>query len=343
MTNTLKIKAISKAISLIFTLYLGASGATNAAPLVDNLIFSHNTSKLIYTNRAGTKITAMDTQTGKILHEVDINLPLRAKLINATPDGFKLLLTSPKGISVIHNGTGKILRTLPHPQGYKITKKRHLMVQNKNGSLIAIPYTKGNKTTIFTIHTGSGKIINPLDLDKVQPIQSIGFSQDNRLLAYTHRTMTGLMLFVYDLYRKKPIESILLLRHRYQSKQLSHRLEFSPNGKKILLAFKDKISVADRQSEMVHDWKVYNADAVFSANSRNIIYKSSAAGSFPTVVNLASGQKHTIQTKTKKTSFKLLQSFNKNLIAIPLAGSTSFILLNGHGKLVRVVEEKQKI
>ena len=155
--NSVMDKTLSK-IVIALILCLGMWKGVVSAPLsqIENLTFSNNASALIFTDAAGTEITSIDVRTGKVLKQVPIKLPLSATLIDATPDGFKLLFIDPKGISVIHNGTGNVLRTLPHPSGgYQAIKQVGLMAQNTNGSLIAIPYTKGVQATIFVIHTGS--------------------------------------------------------------------------------------------------------------------------------------------------------------------------------------------
>ena len=198
---------------VIIMFWMCLMSVSSAAPFyADNITFNKAATQLIYTNPKANTLTAIDARTGKVLRKIDIKLPAKTLTIGATPDGFKLLYLSVKGLSVIHNGTGKVLRTLAHPRGYQAVYKRHLMAQNTNGSLIAIPYLKGGKATIFAIHTGSGKVINqlalPLSQQAKKPIEAIAFSVNNRLLAYTRHSVDergriGSTLHIYDLYAKK--------------------------------------------------------------------------------------------------------------------------------------------
>ena len=340
-------------ISLL--LCLGFSRTVFATPLsyADNITFNSATSQLIYTNPKGSQLTAIDTRMAKVLRKIELPLPKQALMIGATPDGFKLLYLDKKGLSVIHNGTGKVLRTLAHPRGYQAIYNRRLMAQNTNGSLIAIPYKRGNNITLFMMHTGSGKIINQVELPASRyalpnPIEAIAFSKNNRLLAYTRHSADdkgrmGSTLYIYDLYAKKELQSIFLPIHRYNhQKNTSNRLQFSQDGQNILLLFPNKITLVDRKTETIKDIIVANADAVFNANSQYVIYKSKTSN--PMMINVRNGKVHKIATypANHQQSRALVQSGNKRFIAIPLLSQqASFLIINGQtGAFVRLLEEQ---
>ncbi len=350
-------------IRLIFIFLIGLINSASAAPLfyADNITFNKAATQLIYTNPQANTITAIDTRTGKVLRKIDIKLPPKALMIGATPDGFKLLYLGVKGLSVIHNGTGKVLRTLAHPRGYQAIYKRHLMAQNTNGSLIAIPYSKAGKITLFMMHTGSGKIINQLPLpasrDAKNPIEAIAFSVNNRLIAYTRHSRdekgrAGSTLHIYDLYAKKELQATFLLNHRYknptgQNQSPSNRIQFSQKGQKIVLSFHNKVTLFDRKTASFKDYPAYQSDAVFSANNQWVIYKSKGADSELMTINVRSGktQKALAHDAMRKQSRFLVQSADKRLIALSYikqkSKTASFLLFNGQtGAFMRLLEEK---
>ncbi|HIO92446.1 MAG TPA: hypothetical protein EYG68_06315 [Leucothrix mucor] len=356
----LSIGLIIKRVSLIAVAWMCFVATVAASPLfyADNVTFNKSGSQLIYTNPAASLLTVIEARTGKILRQLKLkNLPKNALMIGATPDGFKLLYLDAKGLSVIHNGTGKVLRTLAHPHGYQAVYKRHLMAQNTNGSLIAIPYKHGNKYTLFMIHTGSGKVIHQLALPVLRPanqnpIEAITFSVNNRLLAYTRHSRddkgrAGSMLHIYDLYAKKELQAIFLVNHRYRNHAgampiPSNRIQFSRDNQKIALVFPDKVTVVDSKTGSFNDFPARNADAVFNSNNQSLIYKSSLAGTSPIIINMRSGknQKMPLTPAMKKQSLAFIQSADKRWIAIPLLnkknGAADFLVLNGQtGALVK--------
>jgi len=349
----------------LFIFFIALANTTIASPLfyADNITFNKAATQLIYTNPKADTLTAIDTRTGKVLRKIAIKLPPNALMIGATPDGFKLLYLSAKGLSVIHNGTGKVLRTLAHPRAYQAVYKRHLMAQNTNGSLIAIPYTKNGKTTLFMMHTGSGKIINQLALPPSRyaknPIEAIAFSLNNRLLAYTRHSADdkgrlGSTLHIYDLYAKKELQSIFLLNHRYKSKidtkqSPSNRIQFSQDGQKLVLSFQNKVTLLDRKTEHFKDYPARNSDAVFSANSQSVIYKSHVNNATLMVINVRSGkaQKIPAYADSNKQTLALVQSLDKRLIVLPIlkqkSDKASFLIFNGQtGVFMRLLEEKSE-
>lgn len=315
-----------------------------------HVIFSKDGSTLIYTNDQEQLLTAIDSRTGKVLRKIDLKLGQGKKMIAATPDGLKLLYADAKGISVIHNGMGKVLRTLPHPQGYAAITEPRLMAQNTNGSIMVIPYAKGRDITLFGIHTGSGKVINKIELPynplSSTGIEAVAFSFDNRTLAYTQNTRNekgqlGSTLILYDLYAKRQVSKVFMPNHRYKGKPLKNDLQFSKNGKSILISFADKITVVDTSSLKFLDIPARRADAVFSANSQSILFKS--ATSAPMMASVRTGKVHIASNMSIKATSELVQSADKRFVVAPVkaANKESFVILNPHnGAVLRVVEEQ---
>ncbi len=127
-------------------------------------VFSRDGSQLIYVmNNPHKEIIKQQARTGKIIKRTPFKLAVNSSLLTPTPDGFKLLAAHAKGIDVIHNGTGKVLRTLPHPSG-RYDWKGQTIKQNSDGSLLAIPSLRNAAPKIYLIHTGSGKIIRTISL-----------------------------------------------------------------------------------------------------------------------------------------------------------------------------------
>ena len=126
-------------------------------------VFSGDGSQLIYVSAMGTEIIKIQVKTEKIIKRIPFKLTTGSTLLAPTPDGFKLLAVHSKGIDVIHNGTGKVLRTLPHPSG-QYDWRGSVIQQNSDGSLLAIPSMRNSSPKIYLIHTGSGKIIRQIKL-----------------------------------------------------------------------------------------------------------------------------------------------------------------------------------
>jgi hypothetical protein len=167
-------------------------------------VFSRDGSQLIYVSNNPKEIIKQQARTGKIIKRIPFKLAANSTLLAPTPDGFKLLAVHSRGIDVIHNGTGKVLRTLPHPSG-RYDWKGQPIKQNSDGSLLAIPSLRSASPKIYLIHTGSGKIIRTIALGKqgkawnpTNYIGSFGFSDNKRLLAYTLYSSGKPTLNLYD-------------------------------------------------------------------------------------------------------------------------------------------------
>jgi WD40 repeat protein len=198
------------------------------------MVFSKDKSQITYlvSDYQFQKIVKMDVTTGAILKKVELKQPNDLSIFSATPDGFKFLADTPKGIAVIHNGTGKVLRTLPYPS--KTRDFNFTPVQSRYGVLLAIP---DQSKKIYLIHTGTGKIIrtiNTLDAE-VTPskavVRAIGFNHNRRLLAYSIQNANISTLHLYDINKEKEIFNIGI-PSAFRS---SAKISFSTNDKYLIL------------------------------------------------------------------------------------------------------------
>ena len=102
-------------------------GATHAATKVgiEHLAFSNDSRQILYiSNRivaqgsrsATPQIHFINTQNGQPANNTELALnPQKQLVMGFTPDGFKLAVLEAKGLSILHNKTGKTLRILPVP------------------------------------------------------------------------------------------------------------------------------------------------------------------------------------------------------------------------------------
>ena len=58
-------------------------------------------------------VNLIDARTGKAAGSTQLSV--KQRILGFTPDGFKTAVLEPKGLSILHNKTGKVLRTLKVP------------------------------------------------------------------------------------------------------------------------------------------------------------------------------------------------------------------------------------
>ena len=321
-------------------------------------IFSKDNTKLIYlnsqNNRHAYKIIQMNTKTGKVIKTVPVKSLNGLSAFAATPDGFKVLAMNPHGFGVIHNGTGKLLRMLPHPS--KIKDWRFTPVQSHDGVLLAIPSIGPPAQKIFLIHTGSGKVIRSIDVsskkktaDFLPIIRSIGFNQDRHKVAYLQQDKNSSSLHIYDIYQENEILIIKLPKPYYDYGKIT----FSKNGQNILLYnYGTKgITLVDIIKQSVKTLNYDNSSFVgFTADDKNIIIIQPFANSV-SIQNIATGvvKRHSIKLKTNEGDYgwRTVQSADRTKLALPFktqnyAKIDRFLILDGNmGQLIRELKAKK--
>ena len=350
-------KALIFFITIFITILLGQY--VNATPPPSRFsakfpVFSKDNSKLIYlhsqNNSHAYNIIHLSTQTGDVIKNVPVKVSNNFIPFAATPDGFKLLAKNAHGIGVIHNGTGKVLRTLPHPS--KIRDWRFTPVQSHDGVLLAIPSIGPQLQQLYLIHTGSGKVIRTIPISKkLSPnalpiIRAVGFNHNRHVLAYLQRDEKNSTLHIYDIYQQKEMLSIKMPKPYYDYGDIS----FSQNGQYLLFRTYGKkgITLLDLRQKtakiLQYDFSTY---AGFTPDNKNIIIIQPFANSI-SIQNLTTGL-------IKRTAFvfdkdegkfgeeEVIPSADKKLLALPYATydykkMDRFLVLDGNtGKLIRAI------
>lgn len=341
---------LSTTLILLISLYL-ISSFLSAAPSKPAFapqmsVFSRNGAQLIFVNAVGNEIITQHTLTGKIIKRTPFTLAAGSTLLAPTPDGFKLLAAHAKGIDVIHNGTGKVLRTLPHPSG-RYDWKGLAIKQNADGSLLAIPSLRNTAPKIYLIHTGTGKIIRTINLvNNAQrwrsdtKIGSLGFSDNKRFLAYTLYRQGNAILSLYDINQQKAMGDIEI---KHTTKTAQETLHFNRNNNKIVISgiHQRHISVLDLKKKTQNLLTYpYSCFTHFSADNKSLLiiqpYKNSII-----LRNIATGkqQQHTLPRDTAHAFASVIQSNNKAFLALALRSASlkdvaRFLVINAQTRKV---------
>lgn len=329
-----------------------------------HMVFSKDNSQLTFLGvnpkSYKTEIVKMDTKKGIISKRIPLVLKNNPSVFAATPDGFKLLATSPQGISVIHNGTGKILRTLPYPSNVK--DWRFIPVQSHDGVLLAIPSVSQNSGKILLIHTGSGKIIRTVDLLKGEKwiphlkVGAIGFNHNRRILAYTTYAVNESTLHIYDINKQ---EELFKIDIREPNSFHYETIHFNKNGNKLTISAHNhkSIKLVDLPSKVVTKLNYpYSSFAGFTSDDNLIIVQP--VETKITIRNLKTGKTTNNLIKLESTNnlgvirrygWKVTQSLDKSLLALPFTSSDfkkvdNILLIDAKtGRLLRHLEGKPPV
>ena len=218
-------------------------GVVQAAPKVGiaHLAYSNDSRQILYiSNRlpaqrsqsATPVIHFINAQNGQAANNTELVLnPQQQLVMGFTPDGFKLAVLEAKGLSILHNKTGKTLRTLPVPALPRlITRYRpSLAITNASGTQQLFHAESQNKLNM--IHTGNGKNLASISLPK-QQLLSMGISPNGRIVAFL-MAVSGSQhqLHLFDSYQKKVVDTVDLPAQRL--KPFYQAIVFSPDGKHL--------------------------------------------------------------------------------------------------------------
>lgn len=321
-------------------------------------VFSRNNEQLVYIsnpyNINKAKIIKISTKNGAILKSVPLRLSSRVKVFAATPDGFKFLATSPTGIAVIHNGTSKVLRTLPYPSKYQ--HNAYSFRQSDDGVLLAIPSITSKSRKINVIHTGTGKLMYVIDLLKNQKwvryptIRAIGFSHKRRYLAYVYETSDIFTLHVYDLYKKAETLKLQIPAQKYDEGEI----RFSKNGNYLIFTGINmkQLFLLDLKKRSLQTLKLgYSAFTGFTPDDQKLIlvqfYKKRIL-----LKNIKTGKEIVRPTNfeqqqgTYASGTSIVQSADRSLLALPIRSLNyeninNFLLVNAqNGQVLRQIKAK---
>ena len=318
LTVSYKKRAIS--LSLILVLFISSvlfARAPTPSYSAQHSVFSRDGSQLIYVNSLAKEIVKIQTKTGRIIKRIPFKLANGSTLLAPTPDGFKLLSVHSKGIDVIHNGTGKVLRTLPHPSG-RYDWRGMVTQQNYDGSLLAIPSIRNTNPKIYLIHTGTGKIIRQIKLSQRGKIDSIRFSDNKRLLAYTQYSKDGRKIYLYDINQQKQRMSLNI---KYSGNTYREMIHFNQNNKKLLISGINQTAIQlidiDKQTVTTLNYP-YSSFTNFSADNKNLVIVQPHRNTI-TMRNLTTGKQQINRLSTSKSDYfpVIIQSSSKAVLALP--------------------------
>ena len=186
---------------------------------IEQIAFSKNSSQILYiTNRfrEGLRspkpvIRFIHSQSGMPMSSTKLSIdPQRQLIMGFTPDGFKLAMLEEKGLSIIHNQTGKTLRTLPVPNlpNPAIHYRPLQAITNATGSQQV--FKAYRKDRLNVIHTGNGKVIGTMELPSGL-YRTHGISEDGRILVYLMQGENNQNeLHLYDIYTKRVLNTLYI-------------------------------------------------------------------------------------------------------------------------------------
>ncbi len=284
----------------------------------------------------GETIVKVNTKSGKLIKRIPIKLSEFYVPFASTPDGYKLLVKSPKGIDVIHNNTGKVLRTLPHPnnaQDWWIEP-----VISSNSVLMAI--ADKDQSKIYLVHTGSGKITRTIqvkNISKDTEVKAMAFSNNNRLIAYRTETKRKNTLHVYDINNNIETAAIPLAETRTSDIYgfYGNHIKFNKNGKQIISYSASMpylgIQLIDLQNQHVTKLKTGDFSfAAFSKDTKKI-----------TIVNFNQRliRNYKLQTgQYEKTVFQVQPHTGFPTIAVQSNDGAQIILASSYGRNFIIID-----
>ena len=234
LKNILQKNNIGLGIGLM-TLLVNQGFARPQAPIaIQQVAFSNDSSQVLYlSNFSAAKasmVNFVSLKTGETT--ATTQLSVKTRIMGFTPDGFKTAVLEPKGLSILHNKTGKVLRTLkvpslPWPNQYAAGPA----ITNKSGT--AQLFHSANKRMLNVVHTGNGRVLAAIKLP-VGTLSAMGITQDGRTVAYVLDVSAAKrQLHLYDTYQKKVTKSLDLPKLIGSSFGIG-TISFSPKGKYAL-------------------------------------------------------------------------------------------------------------
>lgn len=250
---------------------------------IQQIAFSKDSSQVLYiSNRSGQGqrsptpvIRFIHSQSGMPMSATKLVFnPQKQLIMGFTPDGFKLAVLGDNGLSILHNKTGKTLRTLPVPN-LPTPAVRYRPIQaisNKSGTQQL--FKADRKDRLNVVHTGTGKLIAEVELPS-RLYRASGMSEDGRLVAYLLRgDNTQHEFHLYDIYTKQAKATLYIPANG--KKPENGPIILSPDGK-FAIAESTLIDLTTSQSILLPEAVKLPIDstaaipAIFTANKRYLL------------------------------------------------------------------------
>jgi len=251
--------------------------ASQAHTGIEHLAFSQNSKQLLYisnrkprqgANTASPLIHTINVHSGTLTKHTQLMLnPNTHKIMGFTPDGFKLAVLSNHGLGILHNQTGRTLRTLNVPLLTRAATHYHPLTPITNASGTQQLFYIKAKHQLNVIHTGNGRTLATLSLP-ASPLLNMGISADGRQVAYqVASNAQKSSLYLDDIYQKRTITRLDLTA---TVPHLNHTpITFSQNGK-YLFAAPDLVTL-NTNTRTTLPPPVRPAPVIFSAHSRFLL------------------------------------------------------------------------
>lgn len=225
MTRAIHFSILSMTFSLV------SISVNGYASSLDDLAFSQDSSQILYLSDADSKpaIHFLNSQNGKETRITQLTInPQQQRVMGFTPDGFKLAVLEQVGLSILHNQTGKTLRTLPVPAlPTPVTQYRPTeAITNASGTQQLFHAT--HPARLHVVHTGNGKLLATITLP-VAKLLGMGMSADGRTVAYLTAGKNGQGdVHLYDMYQQKVSKTlnIPIQPATFQTLTLSHDSQY---------------------------------------------------------------------------------------------------------------------
>ncbi|PWQ97912.1 WD40 repeat domain-containing protein [Leucothrix arctica] len=235
LKNILQKNNIGLGIGLMVLLVNQGAARPQPPVSIQQVAFSNDSSQVLYLSNystaKATTINFVSLKTGETT--VTTPLSVKSRIMGFTPDGFKTAVLEPKGLSILHNKTGKVLRTLkvpslPWPNQYVAGPA----ITNKSGT--AQLFHSANKRVLSVVHTGNGRVLAAIKLP-TGTLSAMGISQNGRTVAYI-QTMSAAksQLHLYDTYQKKVTKILDLATQSGQTFNVD-TISFGAKGKYLLV------------------------------------------------------------------------------------------------------------
>jgi len=284
MTITTNLPRLSAVLLACVCTWIAVTSPAQANTVgIQQIAFSKDSSQLLYiSNRSGQGLRSpkpvirfIHSQSGMPMRSTALSInPQKQLLMGFTPDGFKLAMLDDKGLSILHNQTGKTLRTLPVPNLPTPAVRYRPIQAVTNASGTQQLFKATGKDLLDIVHTGTGKLIAQVQLPS-RNYRASGMSKDGRIIAYLMRSdNTQYEFHLYDIYAKK-VKTTLYIPNNGKKPQ-SGPIVLSSDGK-FAVAESTLIDLTTSRSILLPEAVRLPIDstaaipAIFTANNRYLL------------------------------------------------------------------------
>lgn len=305
---------------------------------INDIVFSHDSSKILIKSDKDTDfskpennqiIKFLDVKTGQVVRSTPITIKQSESSMGFTADGNKLTVGKANKISILHNQTGKVLRELPTLSTFTPSYIPFKAIVNASGSQQLFHQIEHNKAQLYSLHTGSGKVLKSIPLPKEVSrsigslvLTAMGLSPDGKKVTYitTPRGSRKNTLYIYDVYKQNIAKEIPLPDVIFSPVQ---PMVFSSDGRSVALAGSPSM-IVNLESDEVLSIKLFSENVVFLANNKKLVllpYSNQLV-----VFDLASGKKNSIALPIKShcRAANYAGSLNKRYIALGIRCSGQY-------------------